>query len=245
MTSLALEVRVTLEQIAERANREHALVEAHLSDAVLHAFAAGSALNEAFARVPEGEWSPWLAENFLGSETMARLYRRMHTYRDTLRAHGIATVNAAQRFLAEAQLQLEGATIGRRNLQPPLSQGQVQEIRKLRKAGLSQREIARVCGISRNSVQRYLDPASKTKRRQEESRRRRRQASQALQKAETAKVAKHVGGELGKAYSSVRSVAALLDASLATSTGDRKKAVSEALAAIYRAEDAIGRAVRL
>lgn len=248
--SLVLDTRETLslDALAEIANREHVLVEESLSAAVVHAFAAGDALNRAFALVPEGEWAGWFAANFKGSDHMGRLYRRMSTYRDELRANNITTVNASRRFLAEAQLHLQISTVGHRNLRlvTPLSKGQIDEIRALRKNGLSHRKIAHILGISKSCVGANLDPLNKQKRRRHEiaSNRRKAIARRAIKKMDTASQARRIGGPVSKSFAVVRQLTAVLDQAIAESSGERAQALSEALHAAYRAEDAISRAIR-
>jgi ParB family chromosome partitioning protein len=68
---------VTLPYLAETANREHALFGASFSTALEHALAAGAALAAAKEQLAHGEWLPWLAANFDGSERTAQLYMKV------------------------------------------------------------------------------------------------------------------------------------------------------------------------
>jgi hypothetical protein len=63
-----------LRDLAERINVEHQQAEAALNHGVEHALAAGRMLVEAKAQIPHGEWLPWLAQNFEGSQRTARTY---------------------------------------------------------------------------------------------------------------------------------------------------------------------------
>ena len=65
------------ERVAERAagaNREHAAWEQAYGTAIEHAFRAGEYLIAAKAEVTHGEWLPWLAEHFSGTERTAQAY---------------------------------------------------------------------------------------------------------------------------------------------------------------------------
>lgn len=64
-------------ELAQIANREHALVGEKLGSMVEHAIRAGEALAAVKAQLAHGEWLPWLAENFAGSERMAHRYMRI------------------------------------------------------------------------------------------------------------------------------------------------------------------------
>lgn len=59
------------------ANREHALVREGVQSAVEHAILAGQALIAAKAQVAHGEWLPWLAANFDGSDDTAEIYMKV------------------------------------------------------------------------------------------------------------------------------------------------------------------------
>jgi len=66
-----------LAELAATANREHAAFGAAFGNALEHAIHAGEALTAAKAQIQHGEWLPWLAENFGGSERAAQLYMKV------------------------------------------------------------------------------------------------------------------------------------------------------------------------
>ena len=68
---------LSLPDLAETANREHALCVAAFGPAVEHAIRAGEVLSAAKAQLAHGEWLPWLAENFDGSERAAQVYMKV------------------------------------------------------------------------------------------------------------------------------------------------------------------------
>lgn len=59
------------------ANYEHALFRESFGSALGHAILAGEALTNAKAELRHGEWLPWLAANFSGSERIARVYMQV------------------------------------------------------------------------------------------------------------------------------------------------------------------------
>lgn len=63
--------------LADIANREHLLARSSFEDMGTHFVAAGEALLKAKSRIPHGQWLPWLAANFKGSERIAQVYMRV------------------------------------------------------------------------------------------------------------------------------------------------------------------------
>ena len=70
-------VPTDLDSIAERANIAHHRARDAAARAIDHAIEAGQALIEAKAVVGHGNWTPWVAEHFEGSERLAQLYARL------------------------------------------------------------------------------------------------------------------------------------------------------------------------
>lgn len=66
-----------LQTLATEANRYHAEAEESAYAALELAWQAGRALLAAKAQVRHGEWLPWLAANFKGSDRTAQLYMRL------------------------------------------------------------------------------------------------------------------------------------------------------------------------
>ncbi|MBA3735169.1 MAG: DUF3102 domain-containing protein [Actinobacteria bacterium] len=64
-------------ELAQVANGEHELARAGAESFVYHADRCGQALIEAKEKVGHGEWLPWLAANFNGSERTAQAYTRL------------------------------------------------------------------------------------------------------------------------------------------------------------------------
>ena len=70
-------VQLSLFELADIANREHALAVRSAVGLVEHAITAGEALIEAKAQLAHGAWLPWLAANFDGHENTAGNYMRL------------------------------------------------------------------------------------------------------------------------------------------------------------------------
>jgi hypothetical protein len=80
-------------------NAEHRAYESTQAAALEHAIAAGDALIEAKARLPHGEWLPWLREHAEFGERTARHY--MAIARNRKRVADLGSVRAAVAELAE------------------------------------------------------------------------------------------------------------------------------------------------
>lgn len=63
--------------LASRINREHEKVLGAARNMVAHAVACGGLLAQVKEAVSHGQWGPWLAENFAGSEWTAQVYMRL------------------------------------------------------------------------------------------------------------------------------------------------------------------------
>lgn len=72
-----IERQLTLDELADVANREHHECEAAIGSVLQHAIASGQALTDAKAQLKHGEWLPWLDINFDGSRQIADAYRKV------------------------------------------------------------------------------------------------------------------------------------------------------------------------
>jgi Protein of unknown function (DUF3102) len=91
-----------LADLANRANTEHHAYEATQSAAIAHAIACGTALLEAKAMLPHGEWLPWLADNVDFGERTAQHYMRIA--RNPQRVSDLPSLRQAIADLAEPRL---------------------------------------------------------------------------------------------------------------------------------------------
>ena len=82
------EAAATLAQIADQINGAHDGVEAATRDAVGHARRAGELLLQVKARLPHGQWGPWLDAHFKGSHETAERYMRIAKHWDVVVAQG-------------------------------------------------------------------------------------------------------------------------------------------------------------
>ena len=90
---MSTHVQVNLTVIASEINREHRLAEEHAAQAVDHAIRCGEMLIEAKAQLKHGEWLPWLAANFEGSEDTAGNWMRLA--RNSERVRNLPSVRQA------------------------------------------------------------------------------------------------------------------------------------------------------
>ena len=67
----------TLDELAQLANKEHRQCEVARKSGLQHAIKAGAHLIEAKSRCRHGDWLPWLAANFEGSERLAQAYMKV------------------------------------------------------------------------------------------------------------------------------------------------------------------------
>jgi hypothetical protein len=89
----------SLSDLAARIKVEHAAAATALNESVEHAIRAGELLIEAKAKLPHGQWLPWLSNNCALSERSAQLYIRIAKNRSTLEEHirnGVADLSLNQ-----------------------------------------------------------------------------------------------------------------------------------------------------
>jgi hypothetical protein len=90
---------IVVETYAEIANREYRAAQESAGTAIQHAIACGEALIAAKASVQHGEWLPWLAANFIGSEKTAENWARLA--RNPQRVADMPSIRAALVALTE------------------------------------------------------------------------------------------------------------------------------------------------
>jgi hypothetical protein len=93
-----IEAGQSLPALAADANREYALVLSGVVDSVKHAISCGDALRRARKLIPHGEWLPWVAANFSGTERTARRYLQLAANRT--RVADLDSERAALRLLS-------------------------------------------------------------------------------------------------------------------------------------------------
>lgn len=244
---------MTLDQLAERANAEHASsvdevdsARAHLTAGVIHGIQAGEAL--LVVRLKFGErgsgWKKWCEENLGFHYRTATEYIRM--------------ARRKKEILATDQ-HLNGGTVSAfMDSLPPLPRltrtpnEKREQALDLLAAGLTQIEVAAELGVHRETIRVWSQPdyAERTRRKNyEHARKRRRREKEARQalaekeaRAERDRLAKSTGGDLSAMYADVRKALArkVLDDAKPNQTDDIKTAI----AALHKAEDAIVAAMR-
>lgn len=241
----------TLDELAGVANAEHLAlkgaedrIRAAVSEGVLHAIRAGEALLAAQDLVPDGEWQRWVDANVRFHYATVSKYQRIAFYRVEV-----------ERWMADPQS--KGSAIDAwkslRGLPPMRSAKTIEptvreEIAILAGTGLSNREIARVVGVSDVTVRIHTDPEY-AKLRQRQARaagRRRKAAKSALDRQEIAAEIKRKGGSLAVAYEHIRKLALALDAAMVeTDEADERAEIREARSKVHLIDDAIVRASKL
>mgnify|MGYP000954109162 CR=1 FL=1 len=227
----ALTIDRQSELVAE-INAAHAEVVRAGVSMLRHAANAGRLLQAAFNAVPRGQWMVWCAENLDIHITTVNTYRRIAAHQDELERAGVESINGAERYLKKA-----GGWLA-----PTRSAEEVQRARDMRAAGRTLREIADDLGVSLSTAHRFVADRSSADRRASEAK----EARRALEREQRARVVRARGGAVAEAYSLIRRAAQQLDAARDTEQDrDARVAIGQALADLYRVEDAVVRAVRL
>lgn len=153
----------TLLELAATANREHHATMAAVSSALRHAIGCGEALLAAKAIVEPGQWQHWLDENFDSQQN--RVYMRLAFYRDRLPCD-ISIVDAKALVRGLPALGNPGGGV------KTFSAAVHDEVLELRALGWTRRAIAREVGVSRSTVDRWLQPDGPRRERERQAKRR-------------------------------------------------------------------------
>lgn len=195
-----LPARETLSELLGRANREHGLVEEALGQALDHVIKCGEALSVVRRDYSDRfkGWEAWAEENFAGGHTVASYYMRIYEHRDLVR--DLPNVTQAMKRLR-----------GMPALRPPGYRGYSEEVREEARAlagsGMSHSEIARMIGVTRDTITNWVDPEALRRHRERtrkwHAERRAEQRQKKVEAAERAaeREARRVGGALAEAYS--------------------------------------------
>lgn len=243
-TALAIrdevEIRPSLTQLAEAANREHALVEQALGSALDHAIKCGEALTEARMAIEFKGWRAWVEEHFGPGHVVASYYMRLAHYQDLIR--DLPNVAQAMRSLRGMPAIRSGGYDG-------YSEEVREEARQLAASGLKNSEIAQTLGVTPTTVACWVDPEALRRhrervRQQAAERRAARKEQERLKlqrKAERA--ARKAGGSLAESYSLAHRLEDQLAQAERQATGEAKKALAAAVEAHHRMKDEIVRAL--
>lgn len=98
--------------LARRIDDEHRAVERSVRSALEHARRAGGLLIEAKAKVPHGQWLPWLEENFAGSVRTAQTYMRVSRELPDAQAPAHLTLEEAVASVAQPRDRLRDLEAG-------------------------------------------------------------------------------------------------------------------------------------
>jgi transposase-like protein len=198
MAALAEMSVPTLDALAETANREHQLVLQAGEAMVGHAIGAGEALLAAREEIVDGDWQPWIEENFVGCLSTAHNYMRVAIHKDAVQ--GLPSMRQALTSITGQA----GLVKGRRPIYPAEI---VEEAKALHEEGAGINEIAREFGASNDTVLKWVDPEYRERRKRaqrESAKRTREEKNRERAKREQTrlrKVAREKGGGIAEAYS--------------------------------------------
>jgi len=224
---------LSLDELADVANREHQCVADAASELIRHTIAAGHALRLARQLVPPGEWLKWAAANLDVSLNMAHVYMRVSYFEDIVLASGATSLREAIRVLRKFGHTLDVGATSR------YDEAIRHRAKDLAKKGLTQRQIGLELGVSQSMVGRWLNPRNAKRYRETQ-----RSAVAALRREQQSQAAKRRGGNLAEAYSLARKLAEALDAASREETDpEARSALTSALHRLYGAEDQINQAI--
>lgn len=238
MTELALS-DCSLDELADIANAEFELTVIAVTTAFHHAIRTGHALNAAFMQVPRGEWANWVAERCTFSATNAVDCRRMAYHERALVEAGIGSVEQSKQFLKDQGLKLPW--VGGWPVDHERLRENKMEAQQLRREGLTYAQIAERLAASAGAAWEWCNPDSVRA-----IRRRRSKERSELRRLRRDKAMKVAGGATHEGYSLLRKAASTLQVAVdREQDGEAKRALENALAKVYQAEDEMFRAVRL
>lgn len=225
----------TLGELAEIANHENAMAIAAGHRMFDHAVNAGLALTAAKAQLPHGEWMPWVEANLEIALATASRYMRFAAYQDEIREAMVdPTIRGAERFL--------------RGL--PRADHCADDARLLSEAGVTQEAIAAQLGVSRTTVQCWLNPAFERRYKDQARRKahRRRMAAQTLRERERERAIKRAVRKAGTATQEAWTMAerfqdVLAQAQRETEDREAREALSKAGEHYRKMRDEIVRAL--
>lgn len=229
----------SLDELLEKANREHRLVEESLGQALTHVIAAGESLTtlrEQFGA--SGGWDRWAEENFHGGRLIASYYMRIYAYQD--KVQGLPNVSQAMKSLqGMPALRRPG---GRSSYGEEIKE----EARALAGSGMKKIEISKILGVNRHTVARWVDPEILRRHRATIRERGRQQREERLKREAEAKQraaereARRVGGALAESYSLVHKLEAPLARAQREATNPEvRKLLTEAIRDQHHAHDRI------
>lgn len=234
-TALALveapELQKSIAELTETANTEHQSAEDAIGSALVHALLAGDALNEIHARLPFGQWTAWVAENFHGSLSNATIYRRLALHKDVIVPAQFASIRHAKTHLAK---------LGLMTISKSSQNDRASEMVRLRNRGMQVREIAELYGVSDSVVSMWTIQGSqeKMKERSRLNKQRSRAATAALRREQRAKLMRSKNDPISRAWENVRVALAELQKALDSESRDEPKYhLNEAFRGLHLAED--------
>lgn len=233
--TMVLESTRTLDELAASINEGHSEVLAHIGAALQRAITIGEALIEAKRLVPYGQWEMWLNEHVTLAHSVCRDYVRIATHQTLIPPH-IQGPAAAKIYLRD----LPGSS-GTRNTEIP--DEVILTVKRLRSTGLSERKVAALTGVSKNTVARATAQPGTVRYdegRAREQRRADKRTQAILQRRRRDRGMAAIGGDWQEAYLGLRTAtSAMVRAYAASDDPERQQALKAAMSRVRYAEDAI------
>ena len=196
-----------LSDLAAHINEGHREVLQGLSVALQRAIRVGEDLLQAQELVTPGTWMEWFTANVRFSRQAASNYMRLAEFQHVLPTEIIRPqiTKGHQPGIARAVDYLKGLGVNRDSGSGKHGRRvDVEEVRRLHKAGVKKADIARLLGHSPSSITRVLLPQKTIDARRQEEKRKRKEAERALRREALAAQLANVSDELGEAYSLLR-----------------------------------------
>jgi hypothetical protein len=172
--------RRSLRELADAANREHALVVEAGEAMVEHAIRAGAWLLEAKSRCPKGTWVRWREDHFAAGITACAIYMKMAHHQEMLRAREVTSIGQAKQILYASDV--PNMNHGHRRYPTYMAEA----AKELRAEGRTWHAIGGELGVAPRTAKAWVDPdaAERHKASVRACNKRKRQAEMALRERE-------------------------------------------------------------
>lgn len=237
----------TIEELTRLVNGEHSDVLTATRKTIDHAIRCGNLLMEIQQLVGYGGWRKWLTNDWAADPSVARCYIRIAAYHEHIPASARSSIHKAQQALRGL------APVGLTESWNSVRADAKADAKRLVKEGLTQEQIAEMLGVSKTSVQRWVNPELERKERRQRKERAtaqkaaRRALAREQRAAEVRKALREQKGTaLAESYSLARKLAQELDrADNEATKREVRVLIRQAHEALHKVEDALGGALRV
>lgn len=240
-----------LETMAVFINEGQRRIATNLSHAINDAIAVGEVLLEAQTQMDVGGFGRWIDESLDIARNTAMNYMRLAQFQDLLPAQitspvivkGDRGIYSSSATIGKAMSYL--AAIGATRSQGVFRKVDIDEVRRLKETGASNREIARMLSVSHAAVCWALKSKQERDAYIASRKHERRARDRAVARDKLRTSVKQHGGSVSEAYSLVRRALQQLQASHDNyPASNNRRALAAAITHLHHVEDAIGRAMR-